>query len=195
MAARARYHDRPRRGVEPWHPAVHHRQHPVRCVRPAYRLDDVHDAEPVSRRSGGQAEVPIWARCPERHLRHLVGRAAGAAEYPGPVPSRTSPPSWSTIRDSFPRSRSPSTSFRASRSARPSTAIQMPSTQLGKPASLATSFQGNAQAFQSSLSSTPILIARGAGRHLPHPRHALREHDPSDHHPLDPALGRHRRAC
>ncbi len=31
--------------------------------------------------------------------------------------------------------------------------------QLGKPASLATSFQGNAQAFISSLSSTPILIA------------------------------------
>jgi hydrophobe/amphiphile efflux-1 (HAE1) family protein len=29
----------------------------------------------------------------------------------------------------------------------------------GKPASVATSFQGNAQAFQSSLSSTPILIA------------------------------------
>jgi HAE1 family hydrophobic/amphiphilic exporter-1 len=29
----------------------------------------------------------------------------------------------------------------------------------GKPASLATSFQGNAQAFQSSLSSTPVLIA------------------------------------
>jgi multidrug efflux pump subunit AcrB len=31
--------------------------------------------------------------------------------------------------------------------------------QLGKPASLATSFQGNAQAFISSLSSEPILIA------------------------------------
>jgi HAE1 family hydrophobic/amphiphilic exporter-1 len=31
--------------------------------------------------------------------------------------------------------------------------------QLGKPASLATSFQGNAQAFQSSLSEEPILIA------------------------------------
>jgi HAE1 family hydrophobic/amphiphilic exporter-1 len=30
--------------------------------------------------------------------------------------------------------------------------------QLGKPASLATSFQGNAQAFQSALASTPILI-------------------------------------
>ena len=38
-------------------------------------------------------------------------------------------------------------------------AIQQVETELGKPASLATSFQGNAQAFQSSLSSTPLLIA------------------------------------
>jgi len=38
-------------------------------------------------------------------------------------------------------------------------AIQQAEKQLGKPASLTTSFQGNAQAFQSSLSSTPALIA------------------------------------
>jgi multidrug efflux pump subunit AcrB len=38
-------------------------------------------------------------------------------------------------------------------------AIQSLEHDSGKPASLATSFQGNAQAFQSSLSSTPMLIA------------------------------------
>ena len=38
-------------------------------------------------------------------------------------------------------------------------AIQQVEKELGKPASLATSFQGNAQAFQSSLASTPLLIA------------------------------------
>jgi multidrug efflux pump subunit AcrB len=38
-------------------------------------------------------------------------------------------------------------------------AIQQAGKQLGKPDSLVTSFQGNAQAFQSSLSSTPLLIA------------------------------------
>ena len=38
-------------------------------------------------------------------------------------------------------------------------AIQQVEKELGKPLSLATSFQGNAQAFQSSLASTPILIA------------------------------------
>jgi HAE1 family hydrophobic/amphiphilic exporter-1 len=38
-------------------------------------------------------------------------------------------------------------------------AIRHVEQQLGKPASLATSFQGNAQAFLSSLSGTPVLIA------------------------------------
>jgi HAE1 family hydrophobic/amphiphilic exporter-1 len=37
--------------------------------------------------------------------------------------------------------------------------IQQAEQQLAKPAALTTSFQGNAQAFQSSLSSTPLLIA------------------------------------
>jgi HAE1 family hydrophobic/amphiphilic exporter-1 len=37
-------------------------------------------------------------------------------------------------------------------------AIQQIEKQTGKPASLATSFQGNAQAFQASLSGTPLLI-------------------------------------
>jgi HAE1 family hydrophobic/amphiphilic exporter-1 len=37
-------------------------------------------------------------------------------------------------------------------------AIQQVEKELGKPISLATSFQGNAQAFLSSLSSTPVLI-------------------------------------
>jgi HAE1 family hydrophobic/amphiphilic exporter-1 len=38
------------------------------------------------------------------------------------------------------------------------TAIQKIEKETGKPASLSTSFQGNAQAFQSSLSGTPLLI-------------------------------------
>jgi HAE1 family hydrophobic/amphiphilic exporter-1 len=38
-------------------------------------------------------------------------------------------------------------------------ASQQAEKQLGKPAALTSSFQGNAQAFQSSLSSTPVLIA------------------------------------
>ena len=37
-------------------------------------------------------------------------------------------------------------------------AVQRVEQELGKPLSLGTSFQGNAQAFQASLSSTPLLI-------------------------------------
>jgi multidrug efflux pump subunit AcrB len=39
------------------------------------------------------------------------------------------------------------------------TSIEQVEKELGKPLSLTTSFQGNAQAFQASLSSTPLLIA------------------------------------
>ena len=39
------------------------------------------------------------------------------------------------------------------------TAVRAMEAQLHKPASLATSFQGNAQAFEASLSGTPVLVA------------------------------------
>ena len=71
-------------------------------------------------------------------------------------------------------------------------AIQQVEKELGKPLSLQTSFQGNAQAYGAALASTPILIRGGALCHLPHPWRALREPDPPDHHHLDPAVGRPR---
>ena len=52
-------------------------------------------------------------------------------------------------------------------------AIQKIEKDTGKPASLSTSFQGNAQAFQSSLKGTPLLIGVALGRDLHHPRRAL----------------------
>jgi hypothetical protein len=69
-------------------------------------------------------------------------------------------------------------------------AVEKATADLHMPPSIATSFQGNAQAFQSSLSSTPILILAALVRDLPHPRRAVREHDPSAHHHFDSALGR-----
>ena len=73
-------------------------------------------------------------------------------------------------------------------------AIQAAERELQLPASLRTSFQGNAQAFQDSLRTRAAADRRGAGRRLPHPRHALRELHPSAHHPVDAAVGRRRRA-
>ena len=115
----ARYHDRPRRGVEPWHPALHHRQHPVRCLRPAHRFDDVHDAEPVSRRSGGRTQNSNMGPVRSATSTSPLRSGSRCPSIPWSGPSRTPHPSLSTIRDSFPRSRSPSTFFRESRSARP----------------------------------------------------------------------------
>ncbi len=52
-------------------------------------------------------------------------------------------------------------------------AVQKATADLRLPASIATSFQGNAQAFQSSLSSTPPSDPCRVVRGLYHPRHAL----------------------
>ena len=73
-------------------------------------------------------------------------------------------------------------------------AIQKAAKELGPPLSLQTSFQGNAQAFGASLVEHADPDRRSAVRHLSHPRHSLREPDPPDHHHLDPAVGRPRRA-
>ena len=56
-------------------------------------------------------------------------------------------------------------------------AIQQVEKELGKPLSLQTSFQGNAQAFGASSVEHAGSHRRGALRHLPHSRRALREFD------------------
>ena len=72
-------------------------------------------------------------------------------------------------------------------------AINRTMTEIGVPGSIHGTFQGTAQVFQQSLASEPILIARGAHRRLYRAGHPLRELHPPHHHPLDPALGGHRR--
>ena len=52
-------------------------------------------------------------------------------------------------------------------------AIQQIEKQTGKPASLATSFQGNAQAFQASLSGMPLLVGVALVVDLHHSGHSL----------------------
>ena len=52
-------------------------------------------------------------------------------------------------------------------------AIRQFEQQSGKPASLVTTFQGNANAFQSALAGEAILILAALGGHLHHPRRAL----------------------
>jgi multidrug efflux pump subunit AcrB len=66
-------------------------------------------------------------------------------------------------------------------------AIQRVEKQLGAPLSVQASIRSLAEEHADP-------HRRSALRHLPHSRHSLRERDPPDHHHLDPAIGRPRRA-
>ena len=56
-------------------------------------------------------------------------------------------------------------------------------------------FQGTAQAFQSSLRQPALPDRRGADHRLHHPRHPVRELHPAADHPVHAAVGRRRRAA
>ncbi len=79
----ARHHHQPRRRLELRHPAGDDRQHAVGRLRPAHRLLHPDPAEPVSRRAGGAAAIPVRPERDERHLPQLLERTAGAAHHPG----------------------------------------------------------------------------------------------------------------
>ena len=81
--ADARHHHQARRRLELRHPALHDRQHARRRLRPAHRLDHVYHPAAVPRHSGGQPQVPVWARSAQRHLCQIIERAAGAVIHAG----------------------------------------------------------------------------------------------------------------
>ena len=70
-----------------------------------------------------------------------------------------------------------------------------PVLDIGVPASVHGSFQGTARAFQASLDTQPWLILAALVDRLHRARHPLRELRASAHHPVDPAVGRGRRAA
>ena len=67
--------------------------------------------------------------------------------------------------------------------------------EIGLPASFVTSFQGAALAFQASLGNELLLVLAAIVDHVHRAGRALRELHPSDHDPLDAAVGRRRRAA
>ncbi len=73
-------------------------------------------------------------------------------------------------------------------------AMQKAMVELGAPATLNSSFQGTAQAFQQSLGTVPLLILAALVVGVSDPRHSLRELHPPDHDPVDAAVRRRRRA-
>ena len=130
---------------------------PLRCVRPAGRGAYLYEAQPVFCDPRSRARFPARAQRAQPHLCDIVQRQRSAAERvrqdhldrgadcgkpPGPIPvgnAELQPPSECLYRRGG--DRDPAGRERAE-----------------LPASIATSFQGSAQAFQNSLSSTPILI-------------------------------------
>jgi len=72
-------------------------------------------------------------------------------------------------------------------------AVQKAMNDLGAPPTLNSSFQGTAQAFQQSLGTVPLLILAALVA-IYIVLGVLYELHPSDHHPVDAAVGRRRRA-
>ena len=80
---------RPRHRVPPGHRALHPRQHPVRCVRPAPGQYPVHRAESIPRHPGGPAAVP--ARSQDAAENVHSGQHVSAARAAPALPHRSPP--------------------------------------------------------------------------------------------------------
>jgi len=139
----------------------------------------------------GRPQVPVFARIAQRHLCQILERAAGAVstlvdtvvkgraargQPSGPVP----------VGDDLvqPCCREP-------RSARRQAPSNRWKKELGKPLSLQTSFQGNAQhsgtRCRARRSSSPPRSSSSTSSSV-----YFREPDPPNHHHLDPAICRSR---
>ena len=80
--------------VAPGHHAADDRRHAVRRLRPAAGLDDVHAAQPISRRDGGRAE--FWQN-PDA-LRHIYVRSTERRRKFRSAPSPTTSPTTAPLR-------------------------------------------------------------------------------------------------
>ncbi len=150
---------RPQHGLAPGHHAAADRRHPLRRLRPAAGVDDVHPVEPVSRRAGGDAGVsagPTIAavpRCP------VPERRPGAVERVHPGSRRPPTPLVISRQGQFP---AVTLSFNLAPGVSLGDAVDGdrdgPRRSIGLPPSIRGSFQGTAQAFQASLANEPLLI-------------------------------------
>ena len=190
------HQDRPRRGGALRHHRGHDRQPALRRLRPAHRLDGLHPVEPVSRDLRGRAADGPHPRLAPQPLsaglgRRQAGAAVGGRHLRGAHRAAAGSIGWAS-------SRPPPISFNLAPGAslgQAVDAIVAAQKEIGMPRQIQTHFQGAALAFQKALDSQ-LHADPGGDRHRLHRAgRALRELHPSDHDPLDPALGRHRRAA
>ena len=139
------------------HHAGDDRLHALRCVRPASHREDLRRAERVLRDSRSQSAISARTECAPAHLCPVPEQYNGAPEPnrqpdSGRYPDRRQSSGPVSVHHPELQSRA----GRDDRRGRFSGAEGDRRSSLA--ASIATSFQGNAQAFQSSLSTTPPLI-------------------------------------
>ncbi len=145
---------------------------------------DPHAAGIARRRSDSiylPSSAAAAARCRCRRIAKVAEQTAPLLDQPSRASSRRPP--------------SPSTSRPAPRSARRSTRSSRREKEIGLPPSVITSFQGAALAFQASLVQRAVADPGGDRHRLHRAGRALRELHPPGHDPLDPAVGRRRRAA
>ena len=182
-------HDRSRHRLAPRRHAAGHRRHALRRLRPAPGLDHLHPAQPVPRHPRGEARVP--AEPGRARSRSTCDRPPGEQVPLARVRAaarRRRRRSSSTIRANSRRSRSRSTSRRASSLGDAVDAIHARrGRRSGCRPAFTPSFQGTAQAFQRLARERAAPHPRGAHHRLHRARRPLRELHPPDHDPLDAA--------
>ena len=152
--------DRPRRRRAVRHPAAGDRRHAVRRVRPAADHPVLLPGELLSRDPGGAAGHGGRSGNAGQAVREVADRSGGAAVQLRALEHDAGAAAVDQPSEPVPGGHHlASTWRRARRSARRSTRSTTAMRQMGVPITVAGSFQGTAQAFQSSLASQPYLIA------------------------------------
>ena len=189
--------DRPRHRGPLRHYSGDRRQRALRFLRPAHRLDHLYPIQPASRDPGGR---PLAAEhsgqlCRRSICRHRHRRPTGRCRCRRSCMSSSDRALADHPLRAIPgdnRLFQPGPGHVARGGGRCHRARKK---EVGLPASFVTAFQGAAAAFQSSLTNELLLILAALVDHLYRAGRSLREFHSSDHDPLDPAVGRHRRAA
>ncbi len=183
--------DRPGQGLGPRHHRKPDRERPVQRLWLPAGLDDLHADQPVPGHPGAGARVPAGPGRPLPALRPLQQGPAGSAERRGQLRPGIGPLTVNHL------GQLPSVTI--SFNLKPGASLGEAVTQVERigrttlPATISASFQGTAQAFQSSLKGMGLLLAPGDPGHLHRPGDSLRELHPSDHHSVGSSLGGRRR--
>ncbi len=151
--------DQPRRRLALRHHAASDRRHALRRDRPAPGGAVLYPAQQLPRHHGDPAGAPGQPGFPAQHLREVAhDRRTGAARRLRDLDHRAGAAALDQPPGPVPRGDDQLQPRAERRAGQATAAIDKAAKDLGVPATLATGFQGTAQAFQQSLSTVPLLI-------------------------------------